>query len=378
MKHGRSAHEHDVAIYSPSASAYYDEAASSQGGGAQLQMSFLARQLAVQGLRVAHIVFPVVKPIEIDEEHLTLFARPPYRASRLGPNGLREARAIWSALKAVDARTYVVRASGVNVAVMADFARVHRRGMVFSTANDFDLVKDAIHGSRLKHAVYLHGLRGADAVVVQSSQQLSMARDVARPGQRLEHIPSFAEPSEVGVTNPDMFLWVSRVTEYKRPLEFIRLARALPEARFLMITAKDVDDSESLRGELRRQADDLDNVEVVGPLRREEVMRHLEHTVAMVSTSGWEGMPNAFLEAWGRGVPTLSLSFDPDDLIAQRELGIAAGGSWQKFVDGAASLWSNVALREALGRNARSYVEERHSPAAVGMQWERLLREVAP
>jgi hypothetical protein len=137
-----------VAIYSPFASSYYDAAASAQGGGAQLQMTILARELAARGWRVAHVVLPIRRRIEVTEELLTLHERAPYQGgeSRLGQ--LREAREAWRALKAVDARAYVIRGSSVNVAAVAEFARLHRRAMVYSTANDFDLTKQPVYSSR--------------------------------------------------------------------------------------------------------------------------------------------------------------------------------------------------------------------------------------
>lgn len=365
---------HDIAIYSPFAAAYYDGAAPTQGGGAEIQMTFLARELARRGWRVAHIVFPTVDP-RSGQAGLTVHSREEYHESGGGLSRLRETSAVWRALRAVDARAYVVRGSTVNVAVMAEFCRLHRRAMVYSSANDFDLVRDPVTGSRVKHAIYLHGLRAADAVVVQSRHQLELARPLLRNRQQLEQIPSFAEPAAAQVADPDTFLWVSRITGHKQPLEFIRLARALPDARFTMVDAVSSDTDTELLDQIRREAGELDNLELTGPLRREEVLAYLEHTVAIVSTSVWEGMPNVFLEAWARSVPALSLAFDPDGLIEERSLGIATGGSWDRFVEGASSLWSDAKLRASLGANGKAYLEERHSPAAVGERWDKRLRE---
>jgi glycosyltransferase involved in cell wall biosynthesis len=376
LSRGNSAPRHDVAIYSPFASSYYDRGAP-QGGGAEIQMTVLARELAKRGWRTAHIVFPVADPLELESPAPTVFSREPYYGSGPGLHRFKEAAAIWRALRAVDARVYVVRASAVYVAAVAEFCRLHRRGMVFSAANDFDLLREPVHEARVKHAIYLHGLRRADAVVVQSARQLELAGDVLREGQRLELIPSFSEAVAPGAPDPRAFLWVSRITPHKQPLEFLRLARELPQARFTMVAAEGIDTDRALLGQIRQQAAELDNVELVGPLRREEVLARIEGAVAIVSTSVWEGMPNVFLESWGREVPALSLAFDPDGLIAKRRLGIAAGGSWEAFLAGASTLWSSPQTRFELGANARRYVEERHSPAAVCAAWERVLNEVA-
>ena len=56
------ARAHDVAIYSPFASLYY-ERTGRQGGGAELQTTFLARGLAERGVRTAHVVFELQDPL---------------------------------------------------------------------------------------------------------------------------------------------------------------------------------------------------------------------------------------------------------------------------------------------------------------------------
>jgi glycosyltransferase involved in cell wall biosynthesis len=339
-------------------------------------MTALARELAARGWRTAHIVFPVADPIALDSPAPTVFQRAPYYGGP-GLDRIKEAAAIWRALRAVDARVYVVRASAVYVAAVAEFCRLHRRAMVFSAANDFDLLREPVHESRIKHSIYLHGLRRADAVVVQSARQVDLAAEVVRDGQRLELIPSFSEGSLSGAVDPQAFLWVSRITSHKQPLEFLRLAREMPAARFTMVAAEGIDTDAELLAQIRREAAELENLELIGPLRREEVLARIERAVAIVSTSLWEGMPNVFLEAWARGVPALSLSFDPDGLIASRGLGLAAEGSWQRFVEGAETLWSDAETRSELGANAKRYLDERHAPAVVVAGWESILAEVA-
>jgi glycosyltransferase involved in cell wall biosynthesis len=87
-------------------------------------------------------------------------------------------------------------------------------------------------------------------------------------------------------------------------------------------------------------------------------------------------MPNAFLEAWALGVPVLTLEFDPDAVVARNGLGISAGGSWDRFVEGARELWEGRSSREEFARNARAYVARVHSIEAVGAQWSDLIDEV--
>lgn len=366
----------DLAIYSPFASVFYDRRAA-QRGGAELQMTLLAEELAKRGWRVAHIVLPIAEPAQLEPPGPAPFEREPYGgAGKLGR--LREAAAVWRALRAVDARMYVFRGSAANVAVASTFCRMHRRSFVFSAANDFDLVREPADGSNAwLHRVYLHGLRRADAVVAQSARQIELSRGVLRPGQVIVQIPSFAQAAAPAANPfPRSLLWISRITPHKRPREFLRLAREVPEARFTMIAVEDIDHNPGLSAQIRREAAVLDNFELLGPQRRDLVLDRIASASAVVSTSDWEGMPNIFLEAWGRAVPVLSLSFDPDGLIESRGLGIVAGDSWPAFVAGARRLWSDTDARARYGSEARRYIQAHHSPDAVGDCWESLLGRV--
>jgi hypothetical protein len=80
--------------------------------------------------------------------------------------------------------------------------------------------------------------------------------------------------------------------------------------------------------DLRTAVSDVPNLELLDPLRHEQLSELVAGAVAIVNSSTFEGMPNVFLEACARGVPALSLQFDPDNVISGRGLGIIAGGSW--------------------------------------------------
>jgi glycosyltransferase involved in cell wall biosynthesis len=164
--------------------------------------------------------------------------------------------------------------------------------------------------------------------------------------------------------------------EYKRPLQYVALARELPEARFSMILVRSPNYDEEIEAEVRRQAGELDNFALLDARPRPEAMKLVERSVAVVNTSRLEGMPNVFLEGWARGIPALSLEFDPDERIATRRLGVAAAGDWQRFVDGARELWQRRNDRAELANRCVAYVNSVHSPPVVAEQWSRLFAEL--
>ena len=74
-----------------------------------------------------------------------------------------------------------------------------------------------------------------------------------------------------------------------------------------------------LAEEVDSAVEQIENLEVLGQLPHEQLLSLIDRAVAVVSTSAAEGMPNVFLEAWARGVPVLSLDYDPDGRIESLE-----------------------------------------------------------
>lgn len=366
---------HDIVIYTASSgtAGFYDRS-HGRAGGAERQMTLLARALVQRGYRVAHVIYPPREPVELDYP-LTLVYRAPYAGGRPVVGGLLEAAAVWRALRRADAGVLVVRTASPLVGVAALFARVHGRRLIFSGSNVSDFTLETM-SSRLNRRLYRFGVRRADVVVVQSSDQRSLALEAFPSLRRVVAIPSFAEtpPVEDGREAGDAFLWFGRSVPEKQPLRYVELARALPEASFRMIPVPQGADTRLL-GELRAAAAGLQNLELLDPLPHAQAAKLVEQAVAVVNTSVLEGMPNTFLEAWASGVPVLTLQFDPDGTVKRHGLGISAGGSWEAFVEGARELWRSRSDRRDLARRVRSYVESAHSEEAVAAQWGALVDE---
>jgi len=366
----------DVAIYSPRSVHWY-ERGDSRGGGAERQMMLLARALAARSTRVAHVVLQPRDPVPLPPE-LDLVIRAPESDGGSLVGGLREAMRVWRALAAADARVTIVRMATPALGVAGAWCRLRRRRLVFSSANDSDFTEAASLGLP-KRLLYRLGLRLANAVVVQSGDQVRLAREALPRLREVVAIPSFCElPGEDGASaaEPDAFLWIGRLTAVKDPQRFLDLAAALPDARFVLVpvppSAAPVDSSE-----VREAARDLPNLTVSDPLPHRELMRLVARAAAIVNTSSVEGMPNVFLEAWARGVPVLTLRCDPDGVVAARGLGVAADGSWERFLAGARELWDTRQDRAELSRRTRAYVEEVHSIEAVAARWAEVLERVA-
>jgi glycosyltransferase involved in cell wall biosynthesis len=66
------------------------------------------------------------------------------------------------------------------------------------------------------------------------------------------------------------------------------------------------------------------NLEMPGRLPFDEALRRFDDAALFVNTSRSEGFPNTLIQAWLRGVPTLTLGVDPDGTIAREGIGLVA------------------------------------------------------
>jgi glycosyltransferase involved in cell wall biosynthesis len=362
----------DVAFYLPRIAPLLAGAPSV--GGAETQISLLAPALARQGLRVCLIVFDTPGaslPSSLGEAAVRL--RPPYRIhERFGR--LRELAAVRRALADTGARVVVTRTAGPDVGVVAVFAKLGRRRFVYSSANvrDFDL--RLTDPKRRNQLLFRLGIRLADEIIVQTREQVALCSE--RYGRASRMIRSIAEPAPETSADPEAFLWVGRIVPYKRPLEFIELARSLPEARFWMVVMPSGwghSERSPLRATLEARAREVPNLEIMSARPREQLLRLVERAVAIVNTADHEGMPNVFLEGWARGVPSLALMLDPDGAIERHRIGAFAAGSVERLQELARELWHRRGDRADLSARCRRYIDEHHAPDAVASQWREAL-----
>ncbi len=371
---------HDVAIYLPLSSLLYERKPWRNGGGAERQMMLLATQMSIDGLRIAHIVYPPREPCVPEPATVTLVMRDAYAGNRRYVGQALEAVRIWRAMRRADAAVYIFRTGTPALGIGALFCRLYRRRLVFSSANDSDFGFELQGPGRHTRALYAFGVRSSTVVVVQSGQQVELARKVFPEIKRVVQIPSFAQTDGAiasGATSEgEAFLWSGRVVAYKNPLEYIELARALPHARFWMLGIMDSKESEDLVAEVREAAQQTPNLELLASRPLSEAMHFVRRSVAIVNTSRFEGMPNTFLEAWAVGVPVLSLSFDADGIIEEHGLGAFAGGSWERFTTAADELWESRGERRELSDRVKAYVHATHGLSGVTRRWSELLREL--
>ena len=346
-------------------------------GGAEVQQATIARLLAADGFRVSMVTLDYGQP---DAVVLDGVAVHKAFAPDAGLPLLRflhpRMSSMLRAMRAADADVYYYRSASMWAGVMAEFARRHGRRSIYAGASDRDFAPGT--GGQIRYArdcwLFGHAMRTVDRVVVQNLQQQAACR--ATFGRESTFIPScYQLPAGSPPRNraDDLVLWVGTIQPHKRPERLLELARRLPRRRFVMIGGP-MPAHPEFYDSIRRQAAGLANLEFKGFLPLAEVEPWFDRARVHVLTSRFEGMPNVFLQAWARGVPTVA-SID----VGARLDGEAVYPHFEDL-DGFASHIDNLFRNEdnwaKASTRCREYFERNHSAAEVRSRYSSLLREL--
>lgn len=278
-------------------------------GGAEVQQSVQMRALLRAGCRVSVLTKDHGQPDVVDCEGITVHKIPD--SGQRGWPGLRffhpRMSDLVGLLRRVSPDIVFTQTAGEQVASAAVYSRLARRPFVFAGASDKDFVMGPLPGMPPQHvAMYRWGLRSAQAVVVQNVAQLDLLkRHFQRDGHLIQN--GYEEPLAKPGGFDGSVLWAATVKPLKRPDHAVALARRLHHLRFLMVGGPGVDrGAQAYFDDIARQARGLSNLTMTGHVPFRDVGAAFDGASVCLNTSDYEGLPNTFMQAWLRGIPTLS------------------------------------------------------------------------
>ena len=279
-------------------------------GGAEVQQTLLVRALAADGFRVSVLTADHGQPEVVDSGGVRIHrVRSPWHAWHQGAAVHPPAH---------DRRGHGAASHRSGHRLLPDSRLSCRCGRLVRAARSQALrvrMRERPRVARPRQGAvdapdaYLFrlALKYADSVLVQNVRQRQLLKDnLGREGVVL---PNCYWESGVGVGAADgHVLWVGTVRPLKSPEVFIELARRHPTRRFRMVGGASHQDpaGRDYFERIRAIAATVPNLEFVGYVPFRDVGKHFDHASVLVNTSQTEGFPNTFLQAWIRGVPTLS------------------------------------------------------------------------
>jgi glycosyltransferase involved in cell wall biosynthesis len=343
-------------------------------GGEQVQQTLLAKALARRGVKVSMAVFDYGQ-----QDGASWGAVTTHKAFRADA-GLPVLRfvyprwtGLWSAMRRADADIYYLSCAGMELGLAAMFCERYRRKFVFRVASDSDCEPDRLLIKYWRDKkLYEYGLRRAHAIFVQTEwQRRAMQVNYGLPSTIAEML---VERPEQRPTRQVDVLWVSNVRQLKRPDQLLELARRMPHLKFHMIGGPQPGCGD-LYAAIARAAAAIPNLTFHGRVPYHDMDAHYAGARVFVNTSDIEGFPNSYLQAWIRGTPVVAF-FDPDDVIAQQQLGFAAS-SLDDMQTRINALVDDQALWSATSGRCREYMEHRYGEERILAPYLATFRELA-
>ena len=298
-----------------------------------------------------------------------------------GVRGLRFVHPKWTSLlqgmRRANADIYYQHGAECVTGQVALWCGRNGRRFVFNAANDTDCAANLPELKTLRERLlYRYGLRHADLRITQTEEQRaqflqSFGLDSVVLRYACHDFAQDTIASQPGAISRRV-LWIARGCRQKRPDRLLDLAELCPEFTFDLVGPFYPDDySRSVYERALR----MDNIVLHGAVSRDRVPFFYQKAFCMCCTSDFEGFPNTFLEAWSHALPIVS-TFDPDSLVATRQLGLVVENVPQMAM-ALKSLSTSPVQYQTIARNARNYFLGHHTLDAVLPQYETMFGKLA-
>jgi glycosyltransferase involved in cell wall biosynthesis len=271
----------------------------------------------------------------------------------------------------IDADIYLHAGAGVEVGAYGLICRLLRRRFLFFIASSADLWEPYGKVEGPLKWLFPLGIRLADAVVCRSIEQQDRLRgQYGRMGILIRTGHPHPPTRDASKSHA---LWVGRGNPLKRPEIFLDLAARMPQHRFLMVVAHE-DAHLDLLQRVRARAATLSNLDLYEDVPWSEIDTCFARAQIFVNTSTHEGFPNTFVQAALSATPVVSLFVDPDGLLGKQQIGMCAGGDFERLVELTNGLLADFKATSRLGQRAHSYATVNHSLDKVTGDLKRLIR----
>lgn len=343
-------------------------------GGAAVQQVLIARELRRRGFEVSFVTWDYGQPDGVEHGGIAVWRMC---GRNDGFPAIRFISPRWTslcrALRRADADLYYQRGAGSETGQVAMWCRSRRRAFLFAVASDTNCQRGLDLGTRRERLLYRYGLRRADGIIAQSRWQVQAIREVfSRDAVLIRSCGQGGFPPHWSRPNRSVprLLWVGRFAPKKRFEFLLDLAESSKEWQFDVIG--DSQQEGVYASHLSARAARLSNVALHGRLSHAAVGEVYDRADLLICTSPQEGFPNTFLEAWARGVPTVS-TVDPDGIIAMNRLGGVAA-TVPEMRQTIRELVDSPAGWEECSRRVQRYFAQNHSIEAAGNAYEQLIR----
>ncbi len=338
-------------------------------GGAELQISLLARALALNGHEVV-IIDPDITKCFVSSDGIQLTGVPNWN------KGIKGVRLFWYRIPELmrvlidqKADYYYVRTRSYLHLLPYLASRKTKKKFIVATAHDLDVAsfwdkfkyKYKTNFNLIKFftvslpndLVFKYLMKKSDYIILQHEGQLRNLNSVKGKIIIFPNIFDFGIVRGIKDSPKDYYVHPGTLNILKGANNLSELINILDNNTSVVVIGQPTD-KKSKR--IYKHLNELENVVLTGRLNHKETIQLIANAKALINTSNFEGFPNIFLEAWAVGVPVISLNVNPGNVIKKHHLGTYCNGN---LIEMKKTIESNSSDQYSK-RKLISYVSEFH------------------
>ena len=325
-------------------------------GGAQIQLYFLAKELARN--KRFKIIFLTDNKKNNRQETFGAIQVNQLLLASLG-NYWQFFIQLLGQLNMICADVYIQRAASAETGLIALVCRMLEKRFIFMVAHEQDINGDFVKRNGWRGKLFLLGLKLADKIICQTKKQQSYLAEQYRNKSVVvaSGFPLKLQPGDR--VRKEGVLWVARAEDWKQPEMFIRLAQKFPQEKFTMICPP-AENNPNYFKIIETKAQKIPNLKFIPWVPFNRIDSYFRKAKIFVSTSFSEGFPNTFIQAWQNLVPVISYKVNPDKIIDKHRLGFCANGDEGQMEKLLKKVLKNNQLRRQLAVNSYNYVRQYH------------------
>jgi len=342
-------------------------------GGAEVQQLMIIRLLQSMGHEIGVVTGDFGQPERVVHQGITIDRMPAPKSA--GIPGLRFIHPRLTGCVAALGRqrpdVIYHRVCGAYLAACAYYRRRQRIKLMFASASDVDFAAEGKPGvTRRDLWLFRWGLKRSDAILTQNLAQQRLLQQVwGRSGFIVPNCSDGPVAPLASFAGPVLF--VGTVKHIKRPDLFLELARAMPERQFKLVGGLGPGvKAGSYNERITAECKSIKNLEVLGFVPYAKVHEQFAGASLLVNTSPVEGFPNTFLQAWARGIPTLSF-VGPE--VEAGVSGTLAVSDLPAMINRARALLNDPVQWAAQSAHCLDHFSRFHRPEAVAARYAGVL-----
>ena len=349
-------------------------------GGAEIQAYLLAKYLAENNHQVLYLTFGEKKEINVEKNFAGFMVK---YIAEIDDGNLKFLFGLYQALKKQKPDLFFIR--DFRYLFLANIiCRILKIKIVYNTTHINNCqpypkkIKYSLNPiatlvatkSVLIHYLNFKTLKKVNLITINKYQAKLLKESYGINATPIYNSMEDNYPANKATPKEKNVVWVANLKNRKRPDIFINLANELKNTDYKFLLVGYLQNNADIYHNLIKEAESNNqNFKYLGGMSTDQADKLLAKSQIFVNTCLPEGFGNNFIQAWFNECPTVTLDFDPDDIIKNNEIGFHSQ-SFEQLIKDVEFLLKNPEIRQKMGQKAREYALANHLPQNNILKYE--------